>query len=271
MSQLEDASLDQRRWNEIGKNKLQAVDEDPERFIVDSTKFHKSAQDLIGALPSVAGKKILDFGSGRGEFSISLAKLGGVVTGIDLGPDLVELSKRVAAVNDVDCEFVVGSVADVPFEEGSFDYVVGNGVLHHLPPSVLIMALSEAHRVLKPNGMAFFNEPIENSKLFDFLQNVIPVESPGMAEYRPSILQRAQWKKYVAEADDRPLSNRELTEGKGEFASVDFEYYGMLVRLGRLIPNATFVKMLQRVDVALVHERSPVKRFAQSVLATYKK
>lgn len=271
MTQLEDPSLDQRRWNDIGKRKLEAIDEDPQRFIVDSSKFHKGAQDMIKILPGVAGKKILDFGSGRGEFSVSLAKLGGLVTGIDLGPDLVALSKRVASVNDVECDFVVGSVAELPFEDATFDYVVGNGVLHHLPPRLLVDSLREASRVLKPGGMAFFNEPIENSKAFEFVQNVIPVERPGMPEHRPSILQRAQWKKYLAAADDRPLSNKELLEGKGDFRSVTFEYYGLLIRLSRLVPNPSFAKILRRIDLALVHPRSPVKHLAQSVLVRYEK
>lgn len=44
----------------------------------------------------------------------------------------------------------------MPFEDVSFDAVLGNSILHHLPPE---KALGECYRVLKPGGFIWFSEP----------------------------------------------------------------------------------------------------------------
>ena len=46
----------------------------------------------------------------------------------------------------------------LPFEDGSFDLVLGHAVLHHLPD--LDAAFREFHRVLRPGGrIVFAGEP----------------------------------------------------------------------------------------------------------------
>lgn len=221
--------------------------------------------------PAQDSVKILELGSGRGEFSILLAKMGGNVTGMDIGPDLVELSTRAALLNNAACEFVVGSIDNLPFNDCSFDYVVGNAILHHLPVNGVKDAVSEACRVLKSGGKAIFTEPLENSKFFDFVQNIIPVDKKGSSHYRPSVLNRKEWKKYLQEADDRALSNRELISAKGAFDSVSFFYYGFLIRLGRLSRNALFIRLLTGLDVLLTYKFSPLTRLSQEGLIIYKK
>ena len=194
VKKVEDTYRDQSRWNDAyGRSNLAVIDDAPERFIIDPAKLPRQQLDLVAALPNIEKKEILEFGSGRGEFSVALAKLGGVVTGIDIGEDLTKLATRVAAVNGVECRFIVGCIDKLPFGDGSFDYVVGKAILHHLPRMGVVDAVREACRVLRPGGMALFVEPIENSKLFDLLQNLFPVGQSGTPQYRPSMLQRARW------------------------------------------------------------------------------
>ena len=45
----------------------------------------------------VAGKRVLDLGSGSGEVSIVAAKIGATVTGLDIVPDMVAIATREAA------------------------------------------------------------------------------------------------------------------------------------------------------------------------------
>lgn len=267
----------QKRWNEVyGKNLLEVIAKDPERFNIENLWLSQSQKDLLAYLNfKIRGKKkplrILDYGSGRGEFSIYLAKLGAEVVGIDIGEDLVKLATQVAAQNEVACTFVCGSIDDLPFDDASFDIVVGCAILHHLPKRGVQNAVSEAYRVLRPNGSAYFTEPIENSAFFDFLQNTISVGSPEAANYRPSILNKGAWQKHLAEADDRALSNKELVTAKGKFADVYFAYYGMFIRLQRLWRNATFGKLLAKLDHYATHPSSPIKKLSQSVLVRYEK
>lgn len=262
----------QSRWNDVyGRQKLKMIKDNPEAFIVDIKKIQKPKSDLFDAMFDKKDKKILEFGSGRGEFSVALAKSGANVTGIDIGHDLVSFSRTVAKINKVKCDFVVGSVDKLQFDNNSFDFVVGNGILHHLSRKGVKDALAEAYRVLKPGGMALFTEPIENSNLFNFIQNVFPVGKPHSDQYRPSIFQRKKWKQYLVKADDRPLSNKEFTDAKGLFREVKFRYYGLLRRLERLFPWAQCQKLFASIDLFLTHTHSPIKRLSQAVLVTFRK
>jgi len=272
MKEIEEIYKCQDRWNdEYGKLNMVAIHKNPAKYFVDPCKLSKQKLDMIEAMRSKEQKQILELGSGRGEFSVALAKMGGIVTGVDIGVDLVNLAKEVAVVNRVKCDFVVGSIIELPFQEGTFDYVVGNAILHHLPRIGVLHSLKESYRVLKPGGIALFTEPIENSKVFDFIQNLIPLEKPGSPQYRPSILQKTKWKLHLKAADDRALSNAELMDAKGDFKKVEFKYYGFIIRLTRLYPNRTFQRMLESIDNILTHRYSPVKKLSQSVLVTYKK
>jgi SAM-dependent methyltransferase len=86
----------------------------------------------------VSDPKILDFGSGQGQF-ISLALEHGVdVYGVDLPG--IETSDRVKLIVE----------NRIPFADCSFDVVVSNHVFEHIQhPQPFI---SEIHRVLKPGG-----------------------------------------------------------------------------------------------------------------------
>lgn len=272
MKKIENEIIDQRRWNDAcGMSNSAIIKDNPERFVIDPTKLPRQKKDLIEAMSNIEKKQILEFGSGRGEFSVVLAKLGGIVTGIDIGDHLVELSQTTAAVNNVECQFIVGSIDKLQFEDDTFDFVVGNAILHHLPKKSVENSIMEAYRVLKSGGLALFTEPIENSRIFDFIQNLVPVGKPNTPQYRPSILQRRKWEKHLREVDDRALSNVELTDAKGCFRDVDFRYYGFLIRLNRLFPQSGFRKIMETADLMLTHKYSPLKKMSQSVLVQYTK
>jgi ubiquinone/menaquinone biosynthesis C-methylase UbiE len=268
MKKVETEFKDQSRWDE-GHSLLDEIKADPQRFVIDPARLAKPKRDLVAVISPLEGKRVLDFGSGRGELSVALAKLGATVTGIDIGPTLVEMAKTVASVNGVTCEFVVGSITALPFPDESFDVVVGSAILHHLPRQGVIDALAEAYRVLRIGGRALFVEPIENSRLFDLAQNLLPVGKPGTPRYRPSVLQRAEWRAYLEAADDRSLSNAELMASRGRFPGVDFRYYGWLARLERVTKNAEVRKGLAKGDEYLTHPYSPVKKLSQTTLVTF--
>ena len=181
----------------------------------------------MGLLGSLKGKRILELGSGHGRFSAFLAKHGAKVTGVDVGFDLVAGSKVLAKVNQVDCGFLTANIVSLPFRLKSYDIVLGMNILHHLSESEVSQALSEVHRVLDEVGMAIFLEPVENSKLFDFIQNLFPAGTRQDRNYRPSILQRRAWNEYVRLLDDRNMTVRELvSEGREHFRSVRISPYG---------------------------------------------
>ena len=215
------------------------IAQDPERYVITACPIHRWAyeQELLELITPIQNKQILEVGCGMGEFSVWLAKQGGKVTGVDVGGGLVGASRALARVNGVDCDFRQGSITDLySIDADSYDIVIGLAVLHHLSQADVLKALQECNRVLKVGGLAVFHESVENSTLFDFLQNMFPAGKRGEPDYRPSILQRTQWGKYVEALDDRSISNQErVSAGRQHFSSTRISPYGFLIRLDRLI------------------------------------
>jgi SAM-dependent methyltransferase len=103
------------------------------------------------------GKTVLDYGCGSGEFSIQLALRGAHVQGNDISEYLVSRARAESARRHLDVRFSVGDAHLTGFPPAAFDYVFGNGILHHLE---LDQAYLEIARVLKPRGKAYFMEPL---------------------------------------------------------------------------------------------------------------
>lgn len=92
------------------------------------------------------GTRLLDVGTGTGVVAAAARQLGASVVGIDFSDSMLAEARR--AVPEVD--FRTASAEALPFDDGSFDAVVANVVLHHLGRPAA--ALEEAHRVLEPGG-----------------------------------------------------------------------------------------------------------------------
>ena len=91
--------------------------------------------------------------------------------------------------------------------------------------------------LLRPGGVAVFSEPIEDTRWFDFLQNLIPAGDPKSSSYRPSWLQRKAWREYVASLDDSSMTTAELVRLGKPFARCRLQHFGFLVRLNRVRPT----------------------------------
>ncbi len=104
----------------------------------------------------------LELGCGTGFFLLNLMQAGVVERGhvTDISPGMVEVAVRNAAGLGLEIEGRVADAERLPYEDASFDLVVGHAVLHHIPDVEL--ALREVLRVLRPGGrFVFAGEPTD--------------------------------------------------------------------------------------------------------------
>ena len=99
-----------------------------------------------------AGASLLEVGCGMGTDLLQFARAGARVTGVDLTPRSIEISRHHLNVYGQQGNFAITDAEKLPFAEGSFDLVYSNGVLHHTPDTA--GAIREIHRVLRPGGEA---------------------------------------------------------------------------------------------------------------------
>ncbi|MEZ4266326.1 MAG: class I SAM-dependent methyltransferase [Myxococcota bacterium] len=98
------------------------------------------------------GVSFLDAGSGGGHFSEQAHLRGAKVTSMDVGETVLEqVRKRCETTR------VVGSILEMPFEDGSFDVVFSTEVIEHTPEP--LQALREIARVVRPGGLVVVTSP----------------------------------------------------------------------------------------------------------------
>jgi SAM-dependent methyltransferase len=115
-------------------------------------KVHK----LLGPDPGPYSRS-LEIGAGTGYFTLHLLAAGVVEEAVatDISPGMVEALQRNAQRMGLDAvQTATCAAEDLPFEDESFDLVLGHAVLHHIPD--LTRAFAEMRRVLRPRGTILF-------------------------------------------------------------------------------------------------------------------
>jgi 2-polyprenyl-3-methyl-5-hydroxy-6-metoxy-1,4-benzoquinol methylase len=175
------------------------------------------------------GKRVLDYGCGHGENACLLAACGAEVTAFDLSPQAIARARRRAEIHGLGdrIQFNVCRAGATPYEPGSFDIVLGYKILHHLH-TMLESVYEETRQLLVPGGVAYFIEPVANSRLLRWLRSLAPVP------------------RYATD-DERQLVYADFEPLRDYFRSYELLHFYGLERLGRLVGEWVRVP-LRRLD-----------------------
>lgn len=126
-----------------------------DEFRADGIRLRGYELEQVG---DVNGKTLLHLQCHFGIDTLSWARLGAVVTGVDFSPKAIELAGRLASDLGLDARFVESNVYDLPSRlDGTFDVVyTSRGALNWLPD--IAGWARVAARFVKPGGIFFITE-----------------------------------------------------------------------------------------------------------------
>ena len=109
-------------------------------------------QMMISMLPNLEGKRVLMLGCGTAEESEILSKYNPKkITGIDISSKSIMIAKK----SYPHCEFFVGNMLELPFQENEFDFIFSSLAISHVEDKDKVF--QELYRVLDNEGELLFS------------------------------------------------------------------------------------------------------------------
>ena len=114
-----------------------------------ATATRPFAEPLLDAANVRDGARLLDIACGPGLVASLALSRGAVARGLDFSPAMLAIARTNGIATDE------GDAEALPYADNTFDAVVSNFGIHHVPRPAL--ALREAHRVLHDGGRVAFS------------------------------------------------------------------------------------------------------------------
>ena len=134
----------------------------------DATRVPVGLEVILGCLSTsgrdLASLHVLDAGCGTGSYSAALRSRLGAIDAVDMNPSMLRVARgKLERTPGCPVALHEAGIDALPFEDGRFDAVMVNQVLHHLPDSasegwpLLRRVLGEFARVVRPGGAVIIN------------------------------------------------------------------------------------------------------------------
>jgi 2-polyprenyl-3-methyl-5-hydroxy-6-metoxy-1,4-benzoquinol methylase len=213
-------------------------------------RMSRRADWMINKMDLSKDADILEIGCGTGEIAFWIAeKTGKRVIGTDLCVPFIEGAKKNYVLDNLKYDVLDFNKID-HFKEQRFDYIIGNGILHHLYYH-LDTALANLRLLLKEGGTIIFMEPNIYNPYCALIFNIPILRKKANLEPDEMAFSASFIKKKLAQAG---------------FASTKVEY------LDFLLPGIPDVLIKPSIQIGNIIEKIPVvKMTAQSIFIESKK
>lgn len=148
LTMLENKSIERLTTQEKTKSVIDDYDDIAREY---ADEFYDDTSDdkyIDKFLQSLNGKRILDAGCGIGEDCKYVEQKGFESIGIDLSQGMLEIAKEKYPKG----RFQIMDMTNITYPENTFDGIISNCSLFHIPTELLPQTLESFKRVLKPNG-----------------------------------------------------------------------------------------------------------------------
>jgi len=155
-----------KKWNELADIHFKSKFYNIEEFLDGGI----SISDLeINEVGDVKGKKLLHLQCHFGKDTLSWARLGAQVTGVDFSPRAIDLARQLSRDIGIDCAFIESDILELkktPLESSRFDIVyTSHGSIYWIPDLERWAQLISHY--LKPGGFFYIADFHPTGMLFD--------------------------------------------------------------------------------------------------------
>ena len=258
-------NINKQTWNNKVDVHIDSDFYDMEGFLKGKSTLNSIELDLLG---DVSGKKVLHLQCHFGQDTMTLARMGAKVTGIDLSDKAIEKAKEINKQLNLDATFICCDIYDLPNHlDEKFDIVFTSYGTIGWFPDLDKWAKIVSH-FLKPDGKFVFAEfhPVvwmfdnDFKKVFYNYFNIEPIvedESGTYADrYAEIAAQTITWNHPISEVLNALISNGLEINCFNEF---DYSPYNCFNQTEEFEPNKFRIKHLEN-KIPMVYSLSATKK-----------
>ena len=205
----------------------------------------------LALLGDLHDQRVLFVGCGESASKAKqMAQQGGEIWALDISPASIEKFQR-HTFGDVreQIHTIVGDAENMPFDDNSFDVVIGKAIVHHLN---IDLFLKEIRRVSAPGAQIVFCEPLATNPFIEIFRKL----TPGLRVPSEHPLSPTDLKLIARQCQSLSCEHLDFTTG------LSFPFFVLgLSRLGQFACTVT-----RAVDRAMFRVLPPTRWLAWSVV-----
>ncbi len=255
-------------WNARTKVHVKSKFYDVPRFLNGKSSLNRIELDLLrnfcsdqghsnNSILDLSGKRILHLQCHFGQDTLSMARMGAKVVGVDLSDEAIDTARRLAGDLDIDAEFVCSDVLKLgKFRGEEFDIVFSSyGTVGWLPD--LELWGQTIAQNLAPGGqfilvefhpmMHMFDDDLQELKYPYFNRGVIIENEGTYAEGESTSLGESHWWNYSLSETINALYNNGLL--LKSFKEYDYSPYNCFANLGKVANGFQVAGMEGRIPM----------------------